>query len=188
MQNQNIDTLTGLSNLRVLDDRFKQLANHPENHFSLMLIDVDSCIRFNDKYGHLEGDNLLADIGKIIARIIPSSYEAFRSGGEEFVILTTQTDPQEIVEFAELIRRNVAEKYSGFFVRKKIWSTDFTVGTFVEISQSITCSIVFYPKHGQDLIHLLKVAKNVMYEGAKQLGGNKVAIAGEKVTILSDDI
>jgi diguanylate cyclase (GGDEF)-like protein len=188
MDNQNRDSLTGLSNKRALDERFHQLAIQPENQFSLMLIDVDRLIWFNDKYGHLEGDNLLATIGQIIDRVIPSSYEAFRSGGEEFVILTAQTDRQEVVGIAELIRRNVAEKHSAFLFRTTMCSYDCTVSTYIETSPSVTCSIVFYPKHGQDLIHLLKVAKNVMYEGAKQLGGNKVAIAGEKVTILSDDI
>ena len=182
MQNQNREPLTGLSNKQALDERFKQLVSQSQNPFlTLILIDVDGFIWFNDKYGHHVGDRLLADIGEIIARIIPSNYEAFRSGGEEFVILTIQTEPKEVVKIAELIRRNLAEKYSNFVITRRIFSSDFSVAISIETSPSITCSIVFYPKHGRDLSHLLKVATDVMYEGAKQLGGNKVAIAGERV-------
>jgi diguanylate cyclase (GGDEF)-like protein len=101
------DALTGLGNrryLRKILERDLYIAERYQGPLSLLLIDIDFFKQYNDTYGHLEGDRLLAQIGAILRDAVRSGDLPVRYGGEEFVVLLSQTDCKSAAHAAERIR------------------------------------------------------------------------------------
>jgi len=101
------DALTGLGNrryLRQILERDLFIAERYQGALSLLLIDIDYFKQYNDTYGHLEGDRLLAKIGEILRSMVRSGDLPVRYGGEEFVVLLSQTDCKAAAHAAERIR------------------------------------------------------------------------------------
>ena len=90
------DNLTGLYNQRHFYNRLKEeieRANRQKHPLSLILLDLDNFKYFNDKYGHLAGDQMLAGAGKVILSNIRDSVDtAFRYGGDEFAVILVEAD------------------------------------------------------------------------------------------------
>ena len=112
------DSLTNLPNRRAFDDYLKkEWARHvrSKQEMSLIMIDVDYFKRYNDHYGHSEGDKCL----KIIANVMQQSLHrpsdmAARYGGEEFTILLPETPTKGAIEVSERIHEKLlSEKYSS---------------------------------------------------------------------------
>lgn len=85
-----IDGLTGIYNRVYFQEKFKEELNNAktENYdLSLVILDIDHFKNFNDKYGHLFGDEVLKHIVKIINRLLRKGDIFARFGGEEFIIL-----------------------------------------------------------------------------------------------------
>jgi diguanylate cyclase (GGDEF)-like protein len=105
------DTLTGLANRRALDavvDYEWTRALRTERPLSLLLIDVDQFKLFNDRYGHLAGDECLQRLGKLIDGTVRKNFDlAARFGGEEFSLLLAECEPAAAVMAAERLRRAV---------------------------------------------------------------------------------
>lgn len=83
------DPLTGLANRRFLDSELARLcveANEHREPLSLAMIDVDFFKNYNDRYGHLAGDEALRCIAEAIHSVARRSDIAARDGGEEFVV------------------------------------------------------------------------------------------------------
>lgn len=75
---------------------------HP---LTLLLLDLDDFKRFNDAYGHIEGDQVLMRLGRVITRCLRQTDSAYRYGGEEFTILLPMTASADGAITAERIRR-----------------------------------------------------------------------------------
>jgi|GEM_PF-1827490 len=177
MNAENQDWLTGLSTRLLLQERFLQHISQECDRLALILIDIDGFIYCNDRYGHSEGDNILKQIAQLICQIMPPHGEAFRTGGDKFTILLPESNLSTVVSVAEQIRQQVENQFSDKLLIHRLCSLDFSVCTTTESSFTITCGIAFYPENGTDWRSVLMAADNAMYEGAKQLGGNKVALA-----------
>jgi diguanylate cyclase (GGDEF)-like protein len=109
-----IDELTGLLNYRVLmekqaDEVRRKVRTGRE--FSFIMIDIDDFKRINDRYGHLEGSRLIAQMGPLLraACRTDSTDICFRYGGEEFSILLAETSVAEAMAVAERLRQAVEE-------------------------------------------------------------------------------
>ncbi|MCD4762558.1 MAG: diguanylate cyclase [Desulfobacterales bacterium] len=110
------DGLTKLYNSRYfykqLDseiDRSKRY-NHP---LSLLFMDIDHFKHYNDNYGHLEGDKVLAGIGKVIKSCLRKMDTAYRYGGEEFTVILPETSRGEVMTVAKRIKDAIEnEKFS----------------------------------------------------------------------------
>jgi diguanylate cyclase (GGDEF)-like protein len=105
------DNLTALFNQRHFYNRLREemaRTNRLEHPLSLILLDLDNFKDYNDKYGHLAGDKMLARCGKIILSNIRENVDiAFRYGGDEFAVI--------LVEAGSNIARNISERLkSGF--------------------------------------------------------------------------
>lgn len=102
-----LDSLTGLSNRRAFDTylaaEWQRAAGHQEA-LALLMIDVDHFKRYNDHYGHPEGDTCLRAIAAILADASAAGGSAARYGGEEFALLVPGLDNAEAVRLAERIR------------------------------------------------------------------------------------
>ncbi|GBE00378.1 response regulator PleD [bacterium BMS3Abin07] len=104
------DQLTKLYNQRQKTDLFtsettKAIQN--EYGIGLLMIDIDHFKDFNDKYGHLNGDALLAQFGKLLLKSIRPHDRPVRIGGEEFLIITPKVDYESLKNLAERLRVSI---------------------------------------------------------------------------------
>jgi diguanylate cyclase len=105
------DPLTGLENRRAVDEKLRdhwsdwQRLGHS---FAVLLVDVDFFKKYNDCYGHQEGDRCLVLVANALAEAI-KRYEGSigRYGGEEFIVLARMERRGQVAQFAEAIRRTV---------------------------------------------------------------------------------
>ncbi len=109
-----VDELTGLYNYRVLMEKLDEEVRRKVRTgrpFSFIMIDIDDFKRINDRYGHLEGSRLLAQIGPLLKFITRtgSTDVCFRYGGEEFSVLLAETGLEEAISVAERVRKAVEE-------------------------------------------------------------------------------
>lgn len=107
------DALTGVGNRRHFDEQLAtemRRARRQASNIALLLVDVDHFKRFNDAFGHQEGDTCLRMIAETIGRFIrrPGDMLA-RYGGEEFAVLLPDTDLPGALALAENIRAAVQE-------------------------------------------------------------------------------
>jgi diguanylate cyclase (GGDEF)-like protein len=110
------DSLTGLYNRRKLAEILTdQIARYQRNRraFSVLMLDIDHFKALNDNYGHLLGDEVLAQVANILAQTIRNVDFAARYGGEEFVIILVETSSQAALDTAERIRAKVADASYG---------------------------------------------------------------------------
>ena len=100
------DTLTGLPNRALLDDRIEQAlqrARRTADAFALMVVDLDGFKEVNDIRGHDAGDQVLQSIARRLESVVRGSDTVARVGGDEFVVLSIGTRSEE--EAAALVGR-----------------------------------------------------------------------------------
>ncbi|NUQ63028.1 MAG: GGDEF domain-containing protein [Pirellulales bacterium] len=104
------DPLTGISNRRALDDAMaSQLAmfNRYDTRFSVAIFDIDHFKRVNDEQGHLQGDQMLQRLARLLDESVRETDVLVRYGGEEFVVVMPQTSIEGACVFAERLRGKV---------------------------------------------------------------------------------
>ncbi|MGF6469609.1 diguanylate cyclase [Paraburkholderia youngii] len=108
------DSLTGLSNRRVLDKRLDdewKRARRDDKPLSVLFIDIDHFKRFNDTYGHESGDEVLVAVADCIASVARRSVDLVaRYGGEEFAVVLPDTSARGAFTVAEQIRHKVENR------------------------------------------------------------------------------
>jgi two-component system, cell cycle response regulator len=126
-----VDTLTGLHNRRYMQSHLTQLINEGASSgtaFSLMILDIDHFKLVNDTWGHDAGDEVLKEFSARIRKAIRGIDMACRSGGEEFVVLMPETEPQVAQLVAERIRMRVERQPFPIYGGKKSISVTVSVG------------------------------------------------------------
>ncbi|MGM0753531.1 MAG: GGDEF domain-containing protein [Bacillota bacterium] len=93
------DYLSGLFNQLSFQEKFRKKVDANES-FTIFLGDIDDFKKVNDEYGHLTGDEVIRKVGEVF-RTLSEGYkgQAFRYGGEEFVILLPHMDDKVIHQF-----------------------------------------------------------------------------------------
>ncbi|MEM2479006.1 MAG: GGDEF domain-containing protein [Candidatus Pacearchaeota archaeon] len=149
------DRLTGLFNKAYFMGILKNMKARRE-HFCLALLDLDNFKRFNDRFGHQQGDAFLQELGKIIKENLKHGEFACRYGGEEFCII---------------LKSNLKEAYLRIdALRKRI----------ANINGIITASIgLVESSDSYDFTEIVRKADELMYR-AKKTGKNKVCIESKK--------
>lgn len=106
------DGLTSLANRRSFDlamDKEWKRATRNQTSISVILLDIDLFKQYNDRYGHLSGDDCLVHVANLIAANVNRPGDiAARYGGEEFVVLLPDTDLAGAVMVAENIRLSLS--------------------------------------------------------------------------------
>ncbi len=108
-----IDDLTKLYNARHFYNQLKseiKRANRYNHPLTLLMLDVDNFKKYNDSFGHLEGNKVLAKLGKLIKKSMRSSDSAYRYGGEEFMVILPETEGNKGMFVAERIRSDFKNK------------------------------------------------------------------------------
>lgn len=162
-----IDELTGLYNYRVLMEKLDEEVRRQirtGREFSFIMIDIDDFKRINDRYGHLEGSRLIAQMGPLLksACRTDSTDTCYRYGGEEFAVLLAETDIDEAMGVAERVRKAV-EEYP-FSVRVAHPSENVTVSLGVSTMP---------PGSDKNIFTLINEADIALYR-SKAEGKNKV--------------
>jgi len=156
------DGLTGLYNSRHFFNQIKtEIERHTRYHrpLSLLILDIDLFKKFNDTWGHLEGDKVLMSMGKIITSCLRSNDTAYRYGGEEFTIILPETRVEEACRVGERIMSTLGEKM--FYPEK---------GEAVNVTISIGITDFSRKDSLEDFI---KRADKAMYR-SKQAGRNRL--------------
>jgi diguanylate cyclase (GGDEF)-like protein len=158
------DALTKLFNSRHF---FKEIqseiyrARRYDHPLSLLLLDIDRFKTYNDNYGHLEGDKVLAALGSVIQGCLRTNDSAYRYGGDEFTIILPVTRGKEALTVAERIR----EEFSAM---------DFSFGSHDDFEASVSIGITEL-RPDEDWKDLTRRADEAMYK-AKKKGGNQTAL------------
>ena len=106
------DSLTGLANRRFLHDQAERTASRLRRHggwMGVVLLDIDAFKAINDAHGHTTGDEVLVEVSRRLAVGLRREDVLGRWGGEEFLVLATDTEPEGVAGLAERLRRQVAE-------------------------------------------------------------------------------
>ncbi|WP_379154068.1 diguanylate cyclase [Paenibacillus sp. sgz5001063] len=107
------DELTGLYNRRYFNKLLVvevEEAAAKQQYLTYMMLDIDYFKKYNDTYGHYEGDKVLRRVGSLLQELsVRSNGFAFRLGGEEFGILVSGYTPRQSQDYAENIRRSIAD-------------------------------------------------------------------------------
>ena len=167
MQQQAItDSLTGIKTrrffLEALQAEWKR-ASRSGRSFSVVMVDLDRFKDINDTLGHLEGDLVLARIGRLLEQKSRQSNVVARYGGDEFVILMPETSMEQAQVLSERLR---------------LWIATDPMLTEMKITGSF--GVASYPLHGAQVEDILRVADAGMYISKKE-GGNRVSMAEEFV-------
>jgi len=107
------DSLTGLRNSRSIREEVLRLCRRFDRNSgsvaSIALCDIDYFKKVNDTYGHIQGDLVLSEVGKILAESLRKDFDlAGRYGGEEFLLLFDETDIVKTFKVVERIREKIA--------------------------------------------------------------------------------
>ena len=163
LQQQSItDGLTGIKTrrffLEAVSSEWKR-ASRSGRPFSVVLIDLDKFKEVNDSLGHLEGDLVLARVGRLLEQKCRQSNVVARYGGDEFVILMPETSIDQAQVLAERLRLWLA---TDPMLEERQITGSFGVATF--------------PVHGFSAEDIIRVADTGMYL-SKHAGGNQVRSA-----------
>lgn len=106
-----LDPLTGVHNRLSLDStliREIELARRHQTDLSMIIVDIDHFKRVNDVFGHAAGDSVLKHTASILLQTARSTDMIFRYGGEEFLLLLSNTTGKGALLLAERLRQNIA--------------------------------------------------------------------------------
>ncbi len=156
------DMLTGLANRRQGTLFLKsqvELCQRLALPLGLAFIDIDNFKAINDVYGHLSGDQVLRQVGLVIKGAVRGSDMVCRWGGEEFIVIATNTTVEQIALVAEKIRAAVVSELGGHTPPVTV-----SIGVAAGASPAI------------DVMALMAAADSALYR-AKAAGRNRVEVA-----------
>ena len=171
-QQANYDTLTGLANRSLLNDRLEQgilTAASYGARLAVVFIDLDRFKYINDTLGHDVGDRLLQGMAERFKSCVREFDTVARLGGDEFVLLLNgQSGPDSVATMLERVLESVAQPWRHA-------ARDF----------ELTCSVgvALYPDDGNDATALLKHADSAMYR-AKEQGRNNFQFFTDDLNLL----
>lgn len=168
------DSLTGLPNRALLNERFGSIISHAKRTKTLigtLLLDLDNFKTINDTLGHDFGDELLKLIAHRIQTVIRGEDIISRIGGDEFVVMVQDiSSPEDL----EAIADNILTE-----LRKDIVLFDQRIKSSVSIGGAL------YPRDGTDLLALKRNSDLAMYS-AKESGKNQYRLFGKDMTDMSN--
>ena len=172
------DSLTGLPNRRLFNDRLTQaiaLSKRSMRYGALMCLDLDHFKELNDSHGHAVGDLLLIELAKRLGECVREVDTVARFGGDEFVVIIGELSEEKggaeakALGVAEKIRSSLSEIY-------KLAAADES-GNNVEIEHRCSCTIgvALFKANEASQGSILKWADAAMYK-AKEIGRGSVFV------------
>jgi diguanylate cyclase (GGDEF)-like protein/PAS domain S-box-containing protein len=158
------DTLTGLSNRALFDDRLDQARAKMLRDGGLcavLLLDLDDFKGVNDSLGHLAGDQLLISVARRLEQVVRDSDTLCRFGGDEFLYLAEGlTSPDDVEHVAQRLLESLSEPF---------------IISGLKFDQSASIGIVVTQDPGDDSTEFLQRADVALYE-AKRTGKGRYMV------------
>lgn len=153
-----MDQMTDLFNRPTIEKMLKAAAKewHPGLNLVVFMFDIDNFKNINDQYGHDAGDEVLCKAASVMKSTLAKEGIGGRWGGDEFFCYSTKSSLSEFMEYADLIRRKIAEESFGKVKRITI------SGGIAEMRSEIT-----------DFHDLYQRVDRAMYH-SKHFGGNRI--------------
>lgn len=180
------DSLTGLPNRMLFQDRIEQATHHARRHknkIAVLLLDIDMFSRINDSLGHIAGDQLLKAIANRLSNVLRghdtqdrctnsemNNVSISHLGGDEFSLLIT--DLEEVDALINIIRRIF-----------DVISTPFTIQNN-EVFITISVGISLFPTDSETTDSLMQQA-NIAMHHAKEEGRNNYQFYSEDINSIS---
>ncbi|MDD5089330.1 MAG: diguanylate cyclase [Candidatus Wallbacteria bacterium] len=162
------DGLTGLFIYRYFQIRLEEeliRSRRYEDPLALMMIDVDFFKKFNDQYGHQQGDIVLRETAQLIQMTVRSIDVVCRYGGEEFVVILPNTTSEQALILAERLRHKVEEyPFPGQENNLKV---------------TISIGLAEFPRMASDKGEFINRADIALYESKKQGRNRCTVFSGE---------
>ncbi len=163
------DGLTKVYNHRYFYKKIEEETERARRYgsiYSLIMLDLDSFKKFNDKYGHRAGDIALYNVAQILKANTRTIDVVSRYGGEEFAVLLPETDSSRAKLVAERIRQAVQDAYFHVSEDQPPVHTTASIGI-------ATC-----PQNSLNVNEIIEFADKALYY-SKEMGRNKVSIWSE---------
>lgn len=162
-----IDELTGINNRyglrRYFEKLFKKAVVH-NDRICMAIFDIDYFKVYNDKYGHLQGDECLKKIAYIIKTTANNDYFAARYGGDEFLIMGRGKTDEEIKQFADDLFQKIKKENISFDAHPDSDRVTISLG-----------AVNFPVEKESDISDFIHSADNVLYK-VKEQGKNNYMI------------
>ena len=158
------DQLTGLWNMKMLlifMQREHQRSLEEKKTFAVMMIDADNLKGINDTYGHDAGTLAIISIAEAMRSVMREADMLARFGGDEFVAMLPETDCRKAVQVGEAMRKRIAGAPIDY------------EGTLIDLRVSV--GVACFPRHGQELSSIIKLADKALYVSKKQ-GKNRTTL------------
>jgi diguanylate cyclase (GGDEF)-like protein len=180
LERENVtDALTGIFNRRYLERRLQEEFSRAQRYhlpLSILLVDLDNFKVVNDTYGHLAGDNTLVSFTQMVTQAIRATDVVARWGGDEFLIVATNTSDSDAYQLAERIRRsaesNVFDMTGG---DKRAYNVQ------VSVSIGVSC----YCEKFECVEEFVESVDQMMY-AAKREGRNRTVVWEDCQIFLKD--
>lgn len=172
------DGLTGLLNSRAIRDELEkafQRQNRKKTGLgAIVLADIDFFKKINDQYGHIQGDSVLQEVGRILGAAIRKHLDvAGRYGGEEFLLIYEDSEKDQVLNIIERLRQTIEDHKF-----KKIGPNGNSLdGEYLHVTMSFGVALL----NGQAIEHskqILSLADMALYR-SKSNGRNQVTL-GER--------
>jgi diguanylate cyclase (GGDEF)-like protein len=154
------DPVTQLTNHRFFQEKLRlewDKAQKSKKPLSLIMIDIDHFKKFNDRFGHPEGDKILALISAELQSATPDFATISRYGGEEFAVILSNTTSEAALMSAEKLRSQVLQT------------------SFHDYPLSISLGVATSPQHANSVDELIISADQSLYQ-AKRRGRNQTVV------------
>jgi len=155
------DSLTGLPNRALFNDRISQLIAHSQRHrqtFALLFVDLDHFKEVNDSLGHQVGDELLIAIARRLQEVVRTEDTVARMGGDEFVVLLPGANSEMAQQVADKLIHTLR--------------ASMPLGGVIAYQPMASAGIAVFPEDGESADLLLRNADLAMYT-AKLTGRNR---------------
>ena len=160
------DPLTKLFNRRYLEDAVQReirRAVRRKRSVAVLMVDVDHYKRYNDKYGHAVGDQILVTLATFLKQGIRAEDMACRYGGDEFALVLNEATSK-------------GARVRGEALREKVKELSFTHEAKVIQGFTLSIGVAAFPENGASLAELLESADKALLR-AKQEGRDRVCLA-----------
>lgn len=146
------DALTGLYNRRLFDEYCDKELNRAKRYgqqLAVVILDLHSLKQVNDKFGHLQGDQVLQLAATTLRRTLRASDFAFRIGGDEFALLLPQTDPDQAITLCRRVRAQYEVDVQPMHL---------------DVAVTLDFGVAVHPQDGDQKSALLSLADQRLYQ------------------------
>jgi len=147
------DEMTGLYNYRFLRDKVMSLIADNVSPIVLLFIDLDGFKRYNDRYGHLQGDEVLKRFSSLLVKAVGNLGFVTRYGGDEFIIVLPRYKTRKAVDIVNRVHDLIRE---------------VNLNAPAAIPVSFSYGLALYPDNGVDFGTLIDHADKFLYQRKQQ--------------------